>query len=93
MKKKRKDKTLNILTSLQEQMPNKYKRLNDIAQARGSSSWLTVLPIKEIEFSLSKAEFWDAVYLRYKTTSTKTTCKYKIFIIKSRILGGSISTI
>ena len=65
IKKKRKDKHLNILTSLREQMSSKNKRLNDIAQEQGSSSWLTVLPIKQLGFSLSKAEFWDAVYLRY----------------------------
>ena len=44
-------------------MFSKYKRLNDIAQEQASSSWLTVLPIKQFGFSLSKAEFWDAVYL------------------------------
>ena len=65
IKKKRKDKHLNILTSLREQMSSKYRRLNDIAQEQGSSSWLTILPIKQLGFSLSKAEFWDAVYLRY----------------------------
>ena len=32
IKKKRKDKHLNTLTSLREQMSSKYKRLNDIAQ-------------------------------------------------------------
>ena len=36
--KKRKDKHLNISTSLREQMSSKYKRLNDIAQEQGSSS-------------------------------------------------------
>ena len=65
IKKKRKDKHLNILTSLREQMSSKYRRLNDIAQEQGSSSWLTILPIKQLGFSLSKAEFWDAFYLRY----------------------------
>ena len=65
IKKKRKDKHLNILTSLLEQMFSKNKRLNDIAQEQGSSSWLTLLPIKQLGFSLSKAELWDAVYLRY----------------------------
>ena len=65
IKKKRKDKHLNILTSLREQMSSKNKRLNDIVQEQSSSSWLTVLPIKQLEFSLSKAEFWDAIYLRY----------------------------
>ena len=38
---------------------------NDIDQEQGSSSWLTVLPIKQLGFSLSTAELSDAVYLRY----------------------------
>ena len=38
---------------------------NDIDQEQGSSSWLTVLPTKQLGFSLSKAELSDAVYLRY----------------------------
>ena len=54
-----------ILTSLREQMSSIYKRLNDIAQEQGRSNWLTVLSIKQLGFSLSKAEFWDTVYLRY----------------------------
>ena len=40
-------------------------RLNDIAQELGSSSWLTVLPIKPLGFNFSKSGFWDAVRLRY----------------------------
>ena len=39
-------------------MSSKKKGSNDIAQDQGSSSWLTVLPIKQLGFSLSKAEFW-----------------------------------
>ena len=45
-------------------MSKKNKRLNDIAQEQGSLSWLTALP-KKLGFSLPKAEFWGAVYLRY----------------------------
>ena len=48
-----------------EQMCSKCKRLNDIAQEQCSSSWFTVLPIKQLGFSLSETEFWHAVYLRY----------------------------
>ena len=53
IKKKPNDKHLNILTSLREQMSGKYKRLNNIAQEQGSSSWLSVLSIKQLGFSLS----------------------------------------
>ena len=65
IKKKRKGKHLYILTSLREQMPSKNKRLNNIAQKQGNSSWRTALPIKQLGFSLSKAQFWGAVYLQY----------------------------
>ena len=44
-------------------MSSKNKRLNDITKEQGSSSWLTVLPIKQL--SLPKAELWDAAYQRY----------------------------
>ena len=40
-------------------------RLNAIAQEQGSSSSLTVLPVKPLGFNLSKLDFWDAVRLRY----------------------------
>ena len=46
-------------------MSNKNKRLNDIAQEQGSSSWLTLLPIKQLGFLLSKVKFWGVAYLRY----------------------------
>ena len=59
------DKHNNILTSLREQISNKNKRLNDIAQEQGSPSCLTVLSIKQLGFSLLKAEFWDAFYQRH----------------------------
>ena len=29
-------------------MSSKYRRLNDVAQEQGSSSWLTVLSIKQL---------------------------------------------
>ena len=40
-------------------------RLCNMAQEQGSSSWLTVLPIKPLGFNLSKSDFRDAVRLRY----------------------------
>ena len=43
-------------------------RSNNIAQEQGSSSWLTVLPIKGLGLNLSKSDFWDAVRLRYGLT-------------------------
>ena len=37
----------------------------DVASEKGSSMWLTVLPLKEQGFNLNKKEFRDAVKLRY----------------------------
>ena len=39
-------------------MSSKNKRLNGIAKEQDTSSWFTLLPIKNLGFSLSKAEFW-----------------------------------
>ena len=33
---------------------------------KGASSWLTVLPLQEFRYTLSKQEFVDAIHLRYK---------------------------
>ena len=93
IKKKRKDKHLNILTSLRQQMSSKNKWLNNIAQEQGSSSWLTVLSIKQFGF-LSKAEFWDAIYIRYglpiKRLSSNGGCSkvYTGYHALSRKIGG-----
>ena len=37
----------------------------EIASSTGASAWLSSLPIKTEEFSLTKREFFDAIYLRY----------------------------
>ena len=41
------------------------QRLMEFAIEKGSSSWLTVLPLKEHSFHLHKGEFRDAISLRY----------------------------
>ena len=38
------------------------------AKEKDASSWLTVLPIEEHEFTLIKNEFRDLIHLRYKKT-------------------------
>ena len=37
----------------------------DLATQKGASSWLTVLPIRDMNFDQNKSEFRDAVKLRY----------------------------
>ena len=41
------------------------QRVLDLAAEKGSSVWLTVLPLHEMDFNLSKGEFRDAIKLRY----------------------------
>ena len=46
-------------------MNEKEKRLVKISTEKGVSNWLTMLPITEHGFELSKQQFWDSVRLRY----------------------------
>ena len=54
-----------IAENLKEIVPRKIKRALELAQEKGSSLWLKVLPLQEQGFNLSKREFRDAVKLRY----------------------------
>ena len=53
------------LEKLQQEMNSEQKKLNEIAQSVGASSWLSTLPIKDDHYDLNKREFHDAIYLRY----------------------------
>ena len=46
-------------------LPPTQSRCAVVAQEKGSSSWLSALPIEQQGFSLSKGQFWDAISLRY----------------------------
>ena len=47
------------------QLTPQLKRCVDLAAEKGSSSWLTALPLPDHGFFLHKGEFRDAVSLRY----------------------------
>ena len=55
----------NIVDNLKQIVPRKTQRALDLAQEKGSSLWLTVLPLQELGFNLNKGEFRDAIKLRY----------------------------
>ena len=59
---RRDDKSEHLRNSL----PEKTKRAVDLAAEKGASSWLTVIPVKEMDLNLNKREFKDAVNLRYE---------------------------
>lgn len=47
-------------------MNREQLRANDLATMKGSSSWLTTLPLRAEKFILNKREFFDAINLRYR---------------------------
>ena len=50
---------------MKNSLPTKAKRAVELATEKGSSNWLTVIPIKELDYNLNKKEFRDAIKLRY----------------------------
>ena len=54
-----------IAENLKQIVPRKTKRALELAQEKGSSVWLTVVPLQEQGFNLTKREFRDAVKLSY----------------------------
>lgn len=55
----------NKANVVREMLPATKQRTMDLLNEKGSSSWLTVLPLKEHRFDLNKSEFRDALCLRY----------------------------
>ena len=53
------------------QLTPEMKRCVDLTKERGSSSWLSVLPLSEQGFHLHKGEFRDALCLRYGWSLTR----------------------
>ena len=58
--------------ALKETLTGSLRRAMSLAQEKGSSSWLSALPIKEYGFSLHKGAFFDALALRYDWHPART---------------------
>ena len=64
----RKEKDDGLKEELEEvktMLPDKTQRAVDLASEKGASNWLTVIPLKGMDFDLNKREFRDVVRLRY----------------------------
>ena len=59
-------------------LPESTKRAVDLAREEGASSWLTAIPINDLGYDLNKAQFWDAIKLRYdwEITDLPSVCVY-----------------
>ena len=53
------------LDQVKGSVSGKTLRAVDLATQKGASSWLTVVPIRDMNFDLNNSEFRDAVKLRY----------------------------
>ena len=51
--------------AMQAKLPARLLRAVVAAEDRGASNWLTALPLADHGFALSKADFRDAIHLRY----------------------------
>ena len=74
------------LEEVKSTLPDNIKRPADLAAEKGASSWLTNIPLKDMNFTLTRREFRDAVHLRYDwhIADTPSTC-----ICWRYIFGGS----
>ena len=52
------------LEEVKAMLPDKTQRAVDLACEKGASNWLTVIPLKDMDFDLNKREFRDSVRLR-----------------------------
>ena len=65
---KKTEQLTNKSSKIEVNMDPETKRAVIQAKEKDASSWLTVLPIEEHEFTLIKNEFRDVIHLRYKKT-------------------------
>ena len=60
--RKQKDDYLSErLEQVKNPLPTKDKQAVELSTEKGSSSWLTVIPLKELGYNLNKKEFGDAI--------------------------------
>ena len=76
IRKKKRDRLSSHARELKSVLPPDLQRAMDLAQEKGASNWLTVLPIEKFGFSLHKGAFRDALALRYSWPlhNTPSTC-------------------
>ena len=65
VRKEKDDDMKGKLEDLKASLPVRTQRAVDLASEKGASRWLTAVPLKDMNFDLSKREFHDALRLRY----------------------------
>ena len=54
------------MIEIQNDLTNDERKVNDLAQLKGASNWLTAKPLKSEHFDLTKREFFDSIAIRYR---------------------------
>ena len=71
--RKEKDECMDErLERVKTSLPTGTKRAVELASEKGASNWLTVIPIKDLNFNLNKREFRGGIKLRYDWEITDT---------------------
>ena len=65
MRQKKADSARRDLESVTSYLPLKTQRAVEFIKEKGGFSWLSIIPLKEMNFILNKREFRDAIKLRY----------------------------
>ena len=65
VRKEKDDGLKQKLEEVKNSLPQKARRAEDLSREKGTSSWLTVIPCKDMDFDLNKRDFRDAIRLRY----------------------------
>lgn len=76
IKRERQEYDQRKLVNRRSRLIGQEYRLNNINTAKGASTWLTLLPIKDEEYMLIKRVLWEPVIIRYGRSLSQTpmTC-------------------
>ena len=75
---------------VRESLPSKIERTVELAAEKGASNWLTVIPIREMNFNLNKREFRDAIKLGMTGRSlTYRLCAYVVTYLPLTMLWSA----
>ena len=65
LRRQKQQETESAVQEIRESRSPPKQRMMDLLGEKGSSSWLSVLPLKDQGFNLNKRAFRDALNLRY----------------------------
>ena len=71
IKRDRREDQNKLLRDIRLNLHEEKRRLHDINQELGASTWLTSLPIKDEGYVFNKQEFWDLIHIRYGWNLTR----------------------